>query len=379
MEWEEKHFNDTPTVKMDKKTHLYTLLVRPDNSFEIFVDKKSSKKGNMLTHMKPSINPPKEIDDPSDKKPSNWVEEAKIADPKAFKPADWNEDEPRMITDPKATKPADWQDNAPEQIPNPEAVKPEDWDDEEDGDWEAPLIPNPACEKGCGEWKAPTIKNPAFKGKWKAPMIDNPDYKGVWEAKKIPNPNYFEDLTPASHMAPMAGIAIEVMTTNAGIHFDNFVVAQSLEAAFKFADSTYVIKAESENKKEKREKKEKKKKEIKETKEKGGFQNQLAAYLAEAEMFVTENPIPVAITAVSIFLGLVWLFWPSSSSSKKKPRAPSSAADASSSSTSSSSADSSRRETDAGDDDDDKVEEEEVLETLPKDAKNGAKKEETGK
>ena len=57
--WEEKHFNDTPTVKMDKKYHLYTLSLKDDNSFEIFVDKKMSKKGNLLTHMKPSINPPK--------------------------------------------------------------------------------------------------------------------------------------------------------------------------------------------------------------------------------------------------------------------------------------------------------------------------------
>jgi hypothetical protein len=39
------------------------------------------------------------------------------------------------------------------------AEKPEDWDEEEDGDWEAPRIPNPKCKDapGCGEWKRPTI------------------------------------------------------------------------------------------------------------------------------------------------------------------------------------------------------------------------------
>ena len=39
----------------------------------------------------------------------------------------------------------------------PDAKKPEDWDDEEDGDWEAPSIPNPKCKDapGCGEWKRP--------------------------------------------------------------------------------------------------------------------------------------------------------------------------------------------------------------------------------
>lgn len=35
----------------------------------------------------PSINPPKEIDDPTDSKPSDWVDEEMITDPDAKKPA----------------------------------------------------------------------------------------------------------------------------------------------------------------------------------------------------------------------------------------------------------------------------------------------------
>lgn len=60
-----------------------------------------------------------------------------------------------------------------------DAEKPDDWDDEEDGEWEPPTIPNPACTSGagCGEWKQPTKANPAYKGKWSAPLIDNPAYK----------------------------------------------------------------------------------------------------------------------------------------------------------------------------------------------------------
>lgn len=48
-----------------------------------------------------------------------------------------------------------------------------------DGEWEAPQIPNPACEAapGCGAWKQPMIDNPNYKGKWKPPMIDNPNYQ----------------------------------------------------------------------------------------------------------------------------------------------------------------------------------------------------------
>jgi calnexin len=37
-QWEEKHLKNPPSVKLDKLTHLYTLHVKPDNSFEIFID-----------------------------------------------------------------------------------------------------------------------------------------------------------------------------------------------------------------------------------------------------------------------------------------------------------------------------------------------------
>ena len=35
-----------------------------------------------------------------------------------------------------------------------------DWDEEEDGEWEPPLIDNPACKApaGCGEWKRPMVR-----------------------------------------------------------------------------------------------------------------------------------------------------------------------------------------------------------------------------
>ncbi len=63
--------------------------------------------------------------------------------------------------------------------PIAESTQPEDWDTEEDGEWEAPSIPNPKCKEapGCGPWTRPLKPNPAFKGKWMAPMIDNPDFK----------------------------------------------------------------------------------------------------------------------------------------------------------------------------------------------------------
>lgn len=178
--WEEKHFNGSIPIRSDKKTHLYTLLLRKDSSFEIFIDSVSVGKGSLLTHMAPPINPPVEIDDPTDEKPSDWVDIETIPDPAAVKPDDWDESQPRKIPDPKAVKPNEWLDDAPATVPDPNAKKPEDWDDEEDGEWEAPMVDNPACAKsGCGQWAPPTINNPAYKGKWIAPMIPNPSYKGI--------------------------------------------------------------------------------------------------------------------------------------------------------------------------------------------------------
>ncbi len=65
---------------------------------------------------------------------------ARIPDPEASKPEDWDEDAPQKIPDPDAEKPEGWLDEGPELIPDPEATAPEDWDEEEDGEWEAPLV-----------------------------------------------------------------------------------------------------------------------------------------------------------------------------------------------------------------------------------------------
>lgn len=96
-----------------------------------------------------------------------------MQDPEAKKPDDW--DERKKIPDPEDKKPEDW-DSMPEQIPDPDATKPDDWDDEDDGEWEAPMIPNPD-----------------YKGEWRPKMIDNPDFKGIWEAPSIDNPEFEDD------------------------------------------------------------------------------------------------------------------------------------------------------------------------------------------
>jgi calnexin len=71
---EEKHLKKAPTVKADKISHLYTLIVRPDNSFEIKIDGEQAAAGSLLEDFAPPVNPPREIDDPTDVKPADWVD-----------------------------------------------------------------------------------------------------------------------------------------------------------------------------------------------------------------------------------------------------------------------------------------------------------------
>merc|ERR1719187_1345186 len=227
----------------DKRPHLLRLVVRPDNTFEVSIDHTLVNHGSLLDSFTPPVNPPAEIDDPTDSKPADWDEREKIPDPEASKPADWDEDAPRQIIDESAEKPSGWLDDEVDMIPDPEAERPDDWDDEMDGDWEAPLITNPACTDapGCGVWSKPMIDNPAYKGKWFAPLINNPGYQGKWKPRKIPNPDYYHDPEPYK-MTPIGGIGIELWTMSDDIYFDNILITNSLGLADSLARETYDLK-----------------------------------------------------------------------------------------------------------------------------------------
>ena len=234
-------------ARIVKTSTLYTLIVKPDQSFEIKIDGESTRNGTLLEDFTPSVNPEAEIDDEDDKKPEDWVDEARIADPEATKPEDWDEEAPFEVVDETAEKPEDWLEDEPKIIPDPEAEKPEDWDDEEDGDWVAPTVPNPKCDEvsGCGKWEAPMIKNPAYKGKWTAPYIDNPAYKGIWAPRKIANPNYFEDKTPAN-FEPIGAVGIELWSMQNDILFDNIYIGHSVEDAKKLEEEAFAPKKAAE-------------------------------------------------------------------------------------------------------------------------------------
>ncbi|KAI5898794.1 Calreticulin-domain-containing protein [Schizophyllum commune H4-8] len=243
-EYEEKHLKTPPKPTIEKLTNLYTLILNPDNTYEVLFNGESKSSGSLLEDFNPPVMPPAEIDDPEDKKPEDWVDAKKIPDPEATKPADWDEDAPYEIPDEDAVKPEGWLDDEPQFIPDPDAEKPEEWDDEEDGDWIAPTVPNPKCAEapGCGEWKRPNKANPEYKGKWYAPMIDNPEYKGPWAPRKIPNPDYFEDLEPVKSLKPIGGLGIELWTMTEDILFDNIYVGHSIEDANAFKAETFDVK-----------------------------------------------------------------------------------------------------------------------------------------
>jgi calreticulin len=185
-------------AESDELTHLYTLILNPDQSFQILIDNKEVKKGTLLDSF--DILPPKEINDPSVSKPLDWVDNKEIVDPEAKKPEDWDTIE--------AT------------IKDPEAQQPEDWDAELDGEWEAPTIPNPE-----------------YKGEWKAPKIPNPEYKGEWVHPKIPNPEYYED-NEIYAFESNKFIGIEIWQVKSGTIFDNFLITDDVEVAKEWAEKS---------------------------------------------------------------------------------------------------------------------------------------------
>merc|ERR1712087_872657 len=69
-------------------THMYTAVIQPDGTYEVFFDMESKAKGKLVDGWdfpKPTI------DDPESKKPSDWVDESMIDDPEDKKPEGYDD------------------------------------------------------------------------------------------------------------------------------------------------------------------------------------------------------------------------------------------------------------------------------------------------
>lgn len=86
--------------KDDVHTHLYTLIVNPDGTYEVLIDNEKAESGKLEEDW--DFLPPKQIKDPEAKKPDDWDDREKIDDPEDSKPDDW--EKPEHIADPDATK-----------------------------------------------------------------------------------------------------------------------------------------------------------------------------------------------------------------------------------------------------------------------------------
>merc|ERR1712087_131617 len=175
-------------------SHLYRLIVKPDNTVRVEIDEEKIYEGSIKEDWE--VLKPKEISDPDDKKPDDWVDDSMIDDPEDKKPDDWTEEK---------------------RIVDSEAKKPDDWDDEEDGEWEAPMK-----------------DNPAYKGDWNVKRISNPAYKGTWEAKKIANPEYADDDTVYKY-DDFGFIGFDLWQVKGGTIFDNVIVTDDKAEADSFA------------------------------------------------------------------------------------------------------------------------------------------------
>jgi len=186
------------SCETDQLTHVYTLIIHPDQTYEVRIDGSKKESGSLIDDW--NFLPSKKIKDPSKSKPSDWVDDALIDDADDKKPANY--------------------DDVPKQIADPDAVKPSDWDDDADGEWEAPMIENPEFK---GEWKPKKISNPAFKGPWVHPEIDNPEY--------------VDD--SAIYAFDNAYVGFDLWQVKSGTIFDNILVSDSVTEAEEFMASTY--------------------------------------------------------------------------------------------------------------------------------------------
>lgn len=183
---------------------------------------------------------------------------------------------------------------------------PEDWDEEEDGEFEPPQVPNPACTDGpgCGVWVRPTIPNPDYKGKWVAPLIDNPEYVGVWEPRQIDNPHFFEDTNP--HRIPaMSAVAIEIWTMSGGIEFDDIIVSNNEANTLEYGREAWSKEHNGIKETQDSQRKSAEREAREAAYAEGGLIDKVNYFVFEAFEYTAENPVAAVATGVVLLVSLI--------------------------------------------------------------------------
>ncbi|MQM08428.1 hypothetical protein Taro_041282 [Colocasia esculenta] len=207
----------------DQLTHVYTFIIRPDNTYSILIDNKEKETGSLYADW--LILPPRQIKDPDAKKPDDWDDREYIPLPEDEKPEGYD-DIPKEIPDPDGKKVTISYNYCNLLAVGPSLyletdTEPEDWNDEEDGEWVSPTIPNPEYR---GPWEERRIRNRNFKGKWSAPVIDNPEFKEDPDLYVFPNLKY---------------VGFELWQVKSGSIFDNILICDDPEYAVKLAEETW--------------------------------------------------------------------------------------------------------------------------------------------
>ncbi|XP_051929563.1 calreticulin-like isoform X2 [Hippocampus zosterae] len=193
--------------KDDELSHVYTLVLRPDQTYQVKIDNREVASGSLEDDW--DLLPPKTIKDPLASKPADWDDRPTMPDPDDTKPEDW--DQPETIPDPKHRKPSDWR---------------EDID---------------------GVWSRRVMLNPDYKGDWTPRQIDNPKYEGLWVPPEIPNPDYVHD-AEMYKFHNIGVLGLELWQMRSGTVFDNFLITDDIREAEEFARQTWGLMRAAEKK-----------------------------------------------------------------------------------------------------------------------------------
>lgn len=175
-------------ILKDGKEHVFTFMIRSDNTYSYYVDKKERQTGDIEDAWE--LLEPRQIDNPSISKPDDWPS-------------------PSML-DPEHVKPNGYDDIMPT-IVDFDAVKPSDWDEEEDEQWEPPQLPNPE-----------------YHGPWSQRSVPNPEYSGPWVHPQLPNPKYIPNATLYNQFSGANVIGFELWNFDSGLLFDNILISDRL-------------------------------------------------------------------------------------------------------------------------------------------------------